>query len=305
MRTISANDAAPETDHGYALPFVATAQYSSPAYLFREDSATEDMWKALTFYQLGAVLHDLVMQRPLFDSEVRTQNRYRVAAAVLRETPEIYATDVAPWLVTLARTCLVKEDDLRLARVRWSSFHTGRRSSVQELRARLELEPSAPANNRTSAIHAQEQLRVRLDEARDLLVDVCRNVLIAEGFPPAGMTNDSQPLSRTVGFSFVPRAAAGATAEVHFVLRISARGQPHDQVDIFLTSLLTKRGLPASDWAGTLMWSSRLEALAREEEQLSSLLTEEFIRRYAAADDRMAAFVDQDETRVEITPDEE
>ena len=46
MRTISADDSAPETDHGYALPFVATAQYSSPAYLFRENPATEDMWKA-------------------------------------------------------------------------------------------------------------------------------------------------------------------------------------------------------------------------------------------------------------------
>ena len=63
MRPIS-TESSGGTDHGYALPFVATAQYSSPAYLFRDGEPTEDMWKALTFYQLGAVLHDLLMQYP-------------------------------------------------------------------------------------------------------------------------------------------------------------------------------------------------------------------------------------------------
>lgn len=51
------------------------------------------MWRALTFYQLGAVLHDMLMKRPLFDDEVRTKNRYRVAAAVLHTTPEVWAPD--------------------------------------------------------------------------------------------------------------------------------------------------------------------------------------------------------------------
>ena len=307
MRTISADDSAPETDHGDALPFVATAQYSSPAYLFRENPGTEDMWRALTFYQLGAVLHDVLMKRPLFDSEVRTLNKYRVAAAVLLKTPEVHAPDVPPWLVTLARNCLVKDDDLRLTRVRWGRFHADRRSSFTELRARLGLQqPSAPANGRASTVYAQERLRVRLDERKDFLINLCRHVLIREGFPQAGMTRESQPLSRKIGFSFVPRSAtADSSTEVQFVLRLSVRGQSHEHVDLFLTSLLTKRGAPSRDWDGTLIWTTTLEGLTTEGEQLDSLLAEEFIRRYAAADDRVIAFDGLDDATVEVTPDGE
>ena len=245
------------------------------------------------------------MKRPLFDSEVRTLNKYRVAAAVLLKTPEVYAADVPPWLVTLARNCLVKDDDLRLARVRWSSFHADRRSSYTELRARLGLQSLVPTNGRASVVHTQEQLRVRLDEGRDFLINLCRHVLIRDGYPQAGMTSDSQPLSRTIGFSFVPRAAtAHSSTEFYFVLRLSVRGQRHEQVDLFLTSFLTKRGEPPRDSAGTLIWTATLEGLTIEGEQLKSLLAEEFIRRYAAADDRLVAFDGQDDATVEVTLDE-
>ena len=47
-----------------------------------------------------------------------------------------------------------------------------------------------------------------------------------------------------------------------------------------------------------------LEDLTTEGEQLDSLLAEEFIRRYAAADDRLIAFEGQDDLTVEVTPDE-
>ena len=114
IRPISTEDNSEGTDQGYAFPFVATAQYSSPAYLFRYGTPSEEMWKALSFYQLGAVLHDLLMQRPLFDREVRTGNRYRVAAAVLHTSPEVQAYDVSPRLIALARNCLLKDDRLRV-----------------------------------------------------------------------------------------------------------------------------------------------------------------------------------------------
>lgn len=306
MRTISANNSAPGTDAGYALPFVATAQYSSPAYLFRDDSATEDMWKALTFYQLGAVLHDLLMKRPLFDSEVRTLNKYRVAAAVLLKPPEVHALDVPPWLVTLARNCLVKDDDLRLARVRWASFHAGRRSRVPELRAKLGLQQPSPTTRvRASANHTQERLRVRLDASREFLINLCRHVLVTEGFPQAGMTHESQPLLREIRFCFRPRSATtGSSMEVCFVLRLSVRDQSHEHVDVFLASLLRRQGA-SRHCVGALIWTTTLEDLATEGEQLGVLLTEEFIKRYAAADDRVVAFDGQEDSTVEVTQDEE
>ena len=45
---------------------------------------------------------------------------------------------------------------------------------------------------------------MRLDEKQDFLINLCRHVLISEGFPQAGMTKESEPLSRRMGFSFGP-----------------------------------------------------------------------------------------------------
>ena len=60
-------DAGDATDHGGKRPFIATAQYSSPEYLFRLEAPSPQLWSALTLYQLGGALHDMVMRRPLFN----------------------------------------------------------------------------------------------------------------------------------------------------------------------------------------------------------------------------------------------
>lgn len=59
-RDIEADDGvdAAITDHSNMRPFLATAQYSAPEYLFRLDEPSAKLWKGLTFYQIGAVLHD-------------------------------------------------------------------------------------------------------------------------------------------------------------------------------------------------------------------------------------------------------
>ncbi len=44
----SEEDAADATDHGHRRPFIATAQYSSPEYLFRLEAPSPDSWRALT-----------------------------------------------------------------------------------------------------------------------------------------------------------------------------------------------------------------------------------------------------------------
>ena len=59
------------TDHEGQLPVVATARYSPPEYLFRLVDPSEQTWQALTVYQLGALLQDLIMRKPLFSGGVR------------------------------------------------------------------------------------------------------------------------------------------------------------------------------------------------------------------------------------------
>jgi eukaryotic-like serine/threonine-protein kinase len=97
-------DAVDATDHSGRRPFIATAQYSSPEYLFRLQAPSPQLWQALTIYQLGGVLHDLVMKRPLFHEAVLTGNKFNVAAAVLRQVPSSMASrhNFCRWPFSLA-----------------------------------------------------------------------------------------------------------------------------------------------------------------------------------------------------------
>lgn len=125
------------TDHGHRRPFIATAQYSSPEYLFRLQPPSERMWHALTLYQVGAVIHDLVTRRPLFADAARTDNKYILAMAVLRRQPE-FAHLLPPQhvaLAALAADCLVKDPELRLRLVNWDRFVSPRLSGPQRLKA--------------------------------------------------------------------------------------------------------------------------------------------------------------------------
>ena len=128
------------TDHGNLRPFLATAQYSSPEYLFRLDEPSAKLWKGLTFYQLGAVLHDLITKRPLFDHEMQLGNRWLVARAVLTQVPDFEDGDPARLaeLKALAMRCLVKDLDARIQLVSWQDFILeGGASPLTALRARL------------------------------------------------------------------------------------------------------------------------------------------------------------------------
>lgn len=112
------------TDHGSARPFIATAQYSSPEYLFRLDEPSPGLWKGLNLYQVGAVLHDLINKRPIFQDEVDKQNRWLVARAVLASTPSFADADPSRLArqKALASRCLVKDGSVRLQIASWTDF---------------------------------------------------------------------------------------------------------------------------------------------------------------------------------------
>ena len=103
-----------------ARVFVGTLRYSSPEFLLRTESDTPEGWRAITFYQLGAVLHDMIMQEPLFNEF--TDPYALLVEAVQNETPEIHANDVPPDLVLLAQNCLVKTPHARISLVTWNDF---------------------------------------------------------------------------------------------------------------------------------------------------------------------------------------
>ncbi len=98
------------TDHDGKLPIVATARYSPPEYLFRLLEPGPDLWHALNIYQLGALLHDLIMREPLFqDAYLKSsENRYRFAWIVAVLDPPMNVADVDQDLLFLAKRALDK-----------------------------------------------------------------------------------------------------------------------------------------------------------------------------------------------------
>ncbi|MBS1064292.1 protein kinase [Gluconobacter wancherniae] len=108
------------TDDDGIQNFVGTLQYSSPEFLLREEKDTIEGWRALTFYQIGAVLHDMIMGRELFSEFAVPYSR--LVNAVQDEVPLIQSSAVEPYLVTLARSCLLKAAEKRLQLLSWDSF---------------------------------------------------------------------------------------------------------------------------------------------------------------------------------------
>lgn len=99
-------------------PFIGTLRYSSPEFLERKEEDTLDGWRAVTFYQLGAVLYDLLMKRVLFEDE--SEPYPRLVKAVLEKIPTIHAANAR--CVALATHCLMKNPSTRLELVSWERF---------------------------------------------------------------------------------------------------------------------------------------------------------------------------------------
>lgn len=115
------NSVSTATDDNNERPFIGTLQYSPPEFLLREEEDSVSGWRAVTFYQLGAVLHDLIEQRPIFSEH---QHPYaRLVNAIQDTQPSFEATDVPHELILLAQNCLIKNWQTRLHVVNWEHFN--------------------------------------------------------------------------------------------------------------------------------------------------------------------------------------
>jgi serine/threonine protein kinase len=144
-------------DYEQAKHFLGTLQYSSPEYLFRKEEDSVDGWRALTFYQLGAVLHDLIMRKPLFEEYKDPFSQ--LVLAVKDIVPEINDPDVDSDLCLLARNCLVKDWRIRLQIVSWEDFRGGRKRgvSLKDIKKRIHGRQLAGRSRPSSSLSKERQ----------------------------------------------------------------------------------------------------------------------------------------------------
>ena len=101
--------------------FVATLRYSPPEFVRREeDRSSKEAWRAVTFYQIGATLHDMIMGKMLFSGFDSPKSI--LDESVRFRTPEVKSKDIDGWLMQTVRACLLKDWRQRLQLVSWDSF---------------------------------------------------------------------------------------------------------------------------------------------------------------------------------------
>jgi serine/threonine protein kinase len=270
------------TDHDGQLPVVATARYSPPEYLFRLVEPGPELWHALDVYQLGALLHDLIMRKPLFQEEYAAskENRYKFAWTVATHRPVIDASDVDADLLLLARRALDKDWKRRSA-LKIDSFYARSTTGSLELLGLREKSVSAVSNGiRRSDLRAVLQRSVTSLE--DSLVQSLRALSVT---PKHWSEPGADDLAVDLFLSWLPDSSrVGSVNSTELRLQISvceSGGQPE------LSTLVTL----TSDVTGTHRESSvRLPPFGTADTEVSQLagacmaILPELARRIAAAD---------------------
>lgn len=147
-------------------PFIGTLRYSSPEFLRRQEDPTLEGWRAVTFYQIGAVLHDLLTKEPIFSeySEPFTL----LVEAVLNEMPKVWGEDGS--LIPLCRHCLHKDPAIRLELVKWSDFTFQEQSlsnandALERIKARQRYAKNPTAASPLSAAEVARIKKMRLQD---------------------------------------------------------------------------------------------------------------------------------------------
>jgi serine/threonine protein kinase len=125
------------TDADEKRRFVATTQYSPPEFILREKTSDPAAaHKAINIYQIGAVLHDLIMRKPLFDEQAKSGNRYVLFEAIKNKVPTIIALGLPMRLGPICRASLSKDPVQRCAAVSLSDF-MAQMDDVKKVKTRL------------------------------------------------------------------------------------------------------------------------------------------------------------------------
>ena len=169
---------------------------------------------------LGAVLHDLIMRRPLF--EEFSEPFAMLVEAVKSESPEIYTDDVPADLILLAQNCLVKPPEARLTLVSWNDFEQppfGTRRSAdspkERVRKRTLLTRSQSGETASSQLPPAKQIAGLITGRLD---NIIRNECIgSNSCPPLQIIQDTEGQTRvTVIFAPSPDRALPQQLSIRF-----------------------------------------------------------------------------------------
>jgi serine/threonine protein kinase len=196
------------TDQGAQHHFVGTLQYSPPELLFREEQPSLEGWRAITFYQLGAVLHDLLMKKPLFEDFTNPYGR--LVRAVEREVPHVDPVDGDADLRLLAQNCLAKVPRQRLDTVSWEDFSRPQTADPMDAARRKIAQHRVASGQVVSQLSKPEdQMGLQCYALRTAIHSAIVATIKAEGLPRYSLQHIREPNPYLLRVLFEPSVKDG------------------------------------------------------------------------------------------------
>jgi len=234
----------PITDGTHGKIFIGTLKYSPPEFLLREERDTQEGWRAISFYQLGGVLHDLIMRRPLFAD---FENPFaRLVNAVQHEIPKIESKSVSPALVELARYCLLKPVEARLQLVSWQDFEKEPigTDDLGDLKSRIVRRRLANGSEPKSSAAKKHGIEPRLDEYSKDLQSICRLECVENCaiFPPVEIHAVPKSVnSRRFVVQFDPSETQGLSRFLRLELTVRWVDSGNDICEVVAAALVSTK----------------------------------------------------------------
>lgn len=144
-------------------PFVGTHQYSPPEMIHGQEEDTIDGWRAVTFYQIGAVMHDLITGTPIFEGA--TSRNADLVRAIDNDQVAVHADDIPSSICSVATRCLLKVPGDRLNLLAWQDFMFSEANdaslSLQARAASLSRRVGLGKSNRGDLVLVREEQRLK------------------------------------------------------------------------------------------------------------------------------------------------
>lgn len=157
----------------YPKNFFGTLQYSPREFLLGDVEDSDNGWRAVTFYQLGAVIYDLIERKQIFE-EYKTPWG-RLSNAVIECIPEITAVDIPLALRHLCLKCLNKDPENRLKFVSWEDFNKlGKHESTKNILKRIEERKLLAISETTPQIEKDKFLLDIEKSFEEIIPSVCK-----------------------------------------------------------------------------------------------------------------------------------
>jgi eukaryotic-like serine/threonine-protein kinase len=182
-----------ESSDGQRQGFLGTMRYAPPEYIFRQEQTNREGFRAITFYQLGAVLYDLITRERIF--KAFELPKARLVKAVEEEIPKIQQTDVPVDLIWLAKNCLLKKPEHRLLSVKWEDFQepanmepssAARNRVMRRFASSLEVEMTSEEQGGKTAL----DLERGVDRVQRRITPILKNICSSEKMFPRSLTRE-------------------------------------------------------------------------------------------------------------------